>query len=105
MTRFHILILAVLVPLLSGCGQRSTSAEKSDSLARQIGRHCAIRFRGDAMGQAGSNVTPPSAKGTEFEINGVLTALDGEYLIVRQDKGVTWVPQSSILLVRFDESD
>jgi hypothetical protein len=108
MNRCSALMLIVCASLLPGCGQRSVDGDRGGSLARQIGHRCRIQFRRDALGIAGSHAVAPDSdekQGASVEIRGTLTALDGEYLIVRQDQAVTWVPQSVILLVRFDEAD
>ncbi|OYV86088.1 MAG: hypothetical protein B7Z73_12370 [Planctomycetia bacterium 21-64-5] len=105
---YHSLFLVIVMVSPAGCDRSVAITEKHDSLAGQIGRQCVIQFRrGDAMGVSATDPIPPEAgvqKSAEVAIQGTLRALDGEYLILRQNKTIIWVPQSSILLVRFDES-
>jgi hypothetical protein len=107
MMRICALTLLAAMPLLCGCQRQSKGAVGTgESLAGQIGRACTVQFRREILGVAKENAIPPTAtedKGADLQIKGTLAALDGQYLILRQNRAVVWVPQSSILLVRFDE--
>ncbi|HEX3657725.1 MAG TPA: hypothetical protein VHV55_18190 [Pirellulales bacterium] len=110
MKPFRLLVLvAPLVGtlLLAGCERHSSIDRSRDSLASQIGRPCRVQLRRDALGMAGSHPIAPLATGADVDIEGTLMALDGEFLILRgkHDKKVVWVPQSTVLLVHFDEGE
>jgi hypothetical protein len=98
-------LLVLVTLLLAGCDRHSSIDRSRDSLSGQIGRTCRIQLRRDALGVAGSHPVAPYAIGAEADVEGTLTALDGEYLILRRksDNKTIWVPQSTVLLVLFDE--
>ncbi len=101
------LTLLAAMPFLCGCQRQPNGAVGTgESLAGQIGRACSIQFRRETLGVAKDSAIPPTAtdyQGADLQIKGTLAALDGHYLILRQNRVVVWVPESSILLVRFDE--
>ena len=105
MTARNAWLIPIALCLFTGC-ERDAQHQSRDALSSGIGRSCVVQFRRDALGVAGSHVIPPQGsdpKMTESEIRGTLSALEGHYLILRQEKTTIWVPESSILLVRFEE--
>jgi hypothetical protein len=105
--RIGALTLLGLMPFLWGCERQSNVTRGTrESLTGQIGRPCTVQFRREILGVAKDNAIPPTAaeyKGADLQIKGTLAALDADYLILRQNQAVVWIPESSILLVRFDE--
>lgn len=101
--------LPLLLALFAGCTQSgsATTYHPRDSLSGQIGKKCTVQFRRDALGMAdskGHGVEPLSPAG-DVKIEGTLTGLDGDYVILRRkdNNRVVWVHSTVILLVSFDD--
>ena len=106
---FALLGIVLSGLLLAGCHDNGSAYHPRDSLAGQIGKKCTVQFRRDALGiaDAKGHGIEPLSPAADVKIEGTLTALDADYLILRRQDNhqVVWIHSSVVLLVSFDAEE